>query len=495
MGFAVLAAGAIAAFSFAVLGNVYAVGICCADDALFAHVSKNLAFGRGYVSSVRVDEPWRSSEAFYPGIGTGPTVILPAAVLIHGFGNRYWVPGLTMFGILSGLFAALIWTLRRQSGDVEVAAFIVAFLSAAYCLTVFQFQWYPLLGEMPAALLVTVSILCWAADPRDRRRLVTSSILLSLAILAKMLAFLAVVVWLAAICLWRSAEPRSRSERAADLAIALAAFAVLPLLFECWKLLVLGIDGYPSILAGTGRLIEQLAVDSPSDVGWPLLIRRRSQAFYDRYGSSLFEVIALSVLACWIAARSKSGMLRRASLVIGAVIGTYTVWWLFWSIGRERYMLMAVVLFAALLSFPLLTLGGRQRAAYVGMLVLWSMPNWGRLSYPVKDASFLSRSERLEHLLAVTRFLEARSDGRPIATQAWQTGIDIEYMLSDIGRIRHYSTIAPDEAARGYWIVVNSLFEGRTDSAFERVVAACGEPRLNLPPYVVWQCRTPQEKQ
>jgi hypothetical protein len=38
-------------------------------------------------------------------------------------------------------------------------------------------------------------------------------------------------------------------------------------------------------------------------------------------------------------------------------------------------------------------------------------------------------------------------------------------------------------------VVSNTLFRGRdADPAFERLVAGCGEPALELDPYVVWEC-------
>lgn len=62
-------------------------GLCCGDDAYLANVGKNLAQGLGYSSSV---QPWTASFAlsvFDPFMGTGPTVILPASVMLRLAGN------------------------------------------------------------------------------------------------------------------------------------------------------------------------------------------------------------------------------------------------------------------------------------------------------------------------------------------------------------------------------------------------------------------------
>jgi hypothetical protein len=57
------------------------------DDAFFAVVAKNVASGVGYASSYHEVKPYDEE------ISTGPSVILPTALLARAFGNKLWVPG------------------------------------------------------------------------------------------------------------------------------------------------------------------------------------------------------------------------------------------------------------------------------------------------------------------------------------------------------------------------------------------------------------------
>src|SRR5437762_12376007 len=69
-------------FAVIVYGHVFSNGLCCADDSMYATVAKNLAFGKGYAQSTPLDGSV-GLRSFDPGVGTGPTVIIPAAVLVY----------------------------------------------------------------------------------------------------------------------------------------------------------------------------------------------------------------------------------------------------------------------------------------------------------------------------------------------------------------------------------------------------------------------------
>src|SRR5947207_3835225 len=60
------------------------------DDAYFASVAKNVSAGLGYGTF------YPRFALLDPGISSGPLVVLPAAVLMWIFGNRYWVPNLAI---------------------------------------------------------------------------------------------------------------------------------------------------------------------------------------------------------------------------------------------------------------------------------------------------------------------------------------------------------------------------------------------------------------
>lgn len=54
-------------------------GVCCRDDASFAVVSRSVAEGRGYTTTLNYNGQDFAPQTFHPWLGTGPVSILPAA--------------------------------------------------------------------------------------------------------------------------------------------------------------------------------------------------------------------------------------------------------------------------------------------------------------------------------------------------------------------------------------------------------------------------------
>src|SRR5260370_29011359 len=101
-------------FAIIVYGNVFSNGLCCADDSMYATVAKNLAFGKGYVQSTPLDGS-TGLRPFDPAVGTGPTVIIPAAALVYVVGNVPWAPGFATTTISLSLLFFLAFILLRHT--------------------------------------------------------------------------------------------------------------------------------------------------------------------------------------------------------------------------------------------------------------------------------------------------------------------------------------------------------------------------------------------
>ena len=101
-------------FAVIVYGHVFSNGLCCADDSMYATVAKNLAFGKGYVQSTPLDGSI-GLRSFDPAVGTGPTVIVPAAALVYVVGNVPWAPGFATATISFSLLLFLGFILLRNT--------------------------------------------------------------------------------------------------------------------------------------------------------------------------------------------------------------------------------------------------------------------------------------------------------------------------------------------------------------------------------------------
>lgn len=127
------------AFSGFTLLFVINRGICCADDAWYAVVAKNLASGRGYTSTLQNGPPVFRSIAFDPTVGTGPTSIFPAALFIKIFGNTYWAPGLSHVVLVTGLLALIGNRVYKWLGCSALPQMAGSFFFLNYALLAYHF--------------------------------------------------------------------------------------------------------------------------------------------------------------------------------------------------------------------------------------------------------------------------------------------------------------------------------------------------------------------
>jgi hypothetical protein len=133
------------------------------DDAFFSVHSKNIAAGYGFTSLYGTTEPDGIYKAIYPfpfNVGTGMGLLFPAAAFLGVFGNKWWVPGLSVIVLSTIVLAAGFLLLRvasfyRQSVSVVYAVGLV--LSVAFLLMspggyyVVLFQLY---GEWFSSVLI-----------------------------------------------------------------------------------------------------------------------------------------------------------------------------------------------------------------------------------------------------------------------------------------------------------------------------------------------------
>src|SRR5207244_492740 len=235
------AIGAIALFViFAVIvyGHVFSNGLCCADDSMYATVAKNLAFGKGYVQSTPLDGSI-GPRPFDPAVGTGPTVIIPAAALVYVVGNVPWAPGFATATISLSLllFLAFVLLCNTNAGGAYVCTSILLL----YSLTAgIHFEhWYSLLGETPAALLCVAGAGVLARHPERRSSILVASLLYGLALMTKLLSLLAFIP-VAVRLLFTAMRSQDRNRHLTNCVLSAIAFATPFALFEVWKVHVLG---------------------------------------------------------------------------------------------------------------------------------------------------------------------------------------------------------------------------------------------------------------
>lgn len=187
------------------------------DPAYHASVAKSFALGQGWATHYEHTVP------FNPDVTTGPTLLLPAALLIRVFGPALWVPAVSAALTHLTLFALILWRLRRFCPDRALA------LAATLCILFVlyaQTWWVSLTADFAVLLLlVLTSLLVVEApdDPPSRTRPIAAGLSLGAALLAKSLAWFGVAGLLAyaLIRVAQGAFDRSARQRAALLGTGL----------------------------------------------------------------------------------------------------------------------------------------------------------------------------------------------------------------------------------------------------------------------------------
>jgi hypothetical protein len=354
----------------AVLGMIGApVGF---DEAYVAQSPWNLALGNGYASF-----DWQFGDGYRPFdtlTSTGPAVLLPVAAVFAVFGVGVVQLRATMLVFLALLVAATFLVGRRVAGRWAglVAVVAVLALDLRYDFP-YTATWSLVdgLGELPAAaFLLTGALLL-------RRSKTGAAVLVGVAALCKLVAFLAVPAFLAVILLTPGEPVRRRIRNA----VVFGLWAISPtVLWEAVKLVVLGPTEYlESLLAYGSFVLHSGSGIAPTGLVHDLFSRSGYLlgAFHlPWWGAFASLLVLLAATALAIVTRFRSGgPVRRdprfAVVVAGA--GTVALFLLWWIVISESFFARHSFP-GLLLAAPLLAVGG-----CAGLAILLRAGGWRRV--------------------------------------------------------------------------------------------------------------------
>lgn len=484
---------ALLAFVAAALWRASAAGVCCADDALYAGVAKNLADGLGYTTTLPVADPRFFAKPFDPHVGSGPTIILPTAVLIKLLGNTHWVPGLSVVMLWTCLLLLIGWLLRKYSSGAGLAAATIVFLALSFATPWYYVAWYVLLGEVPAALLLILGAFLYVHSDAPQYR-IAAGLAFALAVLAKPIALGALMAFvLASAGMWalrrdRTAGPGRRPILHEAETVGLG--FVLPLgMFEAWKFIVLR----PT------RYLERLKASVEFFFGWGLqpgrtasplqVLIERVDILRQNFAIWLPGVVVV-LLVVWFIIRAEPD-LRKLYLVFVTAIASFTAWWIFLSIGWQRYYIVPLILTYALFIFPFLKrdLSVGLAALHFFLLLAWTSQFAPNLRFVVSEmrTGFARERADTESLLEVSGMLEqAVARGDTLVAQSWSSAVDLEYIMDT-----HLNfTSFQDPAAyrhKPFLIAINTRWGVERDPDLAAVLAKCGR-RQEIGWYLIAEC-------
>lgn len=416
------------------VGMVFSNGVCCGDDAYFAVVAKNLANGLGYSSSFYGSTSY-TLQPFDTGISTGPTIILPASLIIKLFGNTYWAPGLTIVTIWSTLLVMIGKLIIKQVPSHKNFLAMV-FVFFFYCLTFFPYHfehWYSLLGEVPSALFIILGILVYF-DKSTKGNLLLTGLLFSLAVQSKQIALLPFITFIVFVNLKElifykySIVNFFQSFIQSSFFIFLGFIAPI-FLFEIWRYISLGFNGYLNYWLEFFSFFVDKGVGGTTQ-SWEL-ITSRIGLLKTRFGISLPVIIIFLSLIFFEIRKDKK--IQKIYSVIFAIVIVYSIYWIYFSIGWARYYIICLILIIFCFIFPLFLKNTCKKISLVYLIVLVtvSIINFRNLNVTsaFQGISLFTRTTSSASSEIMVDLLSTQLDKKPFITQWWATAADLEYLL------------------------------------------------------------------
>lgn len=479
-------------FFIIVYSHVFSSQLGTADDAYIAVAARNLAEGNGYATTVSFDGIYGIAK-FSAGVTTGPTLVLPAALLIVFFGNQLWVPGFATATIILILLLIIMQQVRKQTNLTLAYIFSTVLIIFFYILTAkFHFaSWYVLLGELPSSFLSILGIIYLAKSPQKLSSIILACFMFGLAFMTKMLSllgFFPIIVWFVIIIIQ---EKKNRGLLFRNYLIGALAFAIPYLLFEIWKLFSLGVTAYFENWQSFINLFGRLSgAEGESSISLIELFLTRSESMSVHFGFTPLSLILVGMAVGFLIYRySKSKYIKIifTLLMLGAL--THLLYWTFLSTGWYRYVLIGLFMyFAAIACVVFIKLPTPIVPILVVVLLLILSSPFNSLKKPVLNAmnQKFQYNDRLKNLQKTVSFLKDYEHNKPFISGWWASIVDVEYAMPELGNFKRFDQLNMSNYNKDIILVRNKHF---TDfhhfPGYDEWEKKCDEVLFEAPPYII----------
>jgi hypothetical protein len=455
-------------FLYLNFAHAFSAGISHADDAYMAIGAKNLARGYGYSSSLPPDGSY--GLAWFPaGYTTGPVLVFPTALMIKLSGNAPWVPGVTAAIVNTFLLILLAWLVVRAAGTDGIP-FLSVWLLMMYNLSAGSFfeHWNSMLGEVPAALSGLIGLLIYIQAPEKRSSIYLASLAFGLAFMSKMVSVLGFIPLVAWWLIQLVADKADRQRRAFELFSGLGFFLLPFLVFDAYKLSVLGFDAYLKNYSDFFNAFSQW--HQVSSTGQPGASVFSFETIISRF-RSVCEVLGISPLAMMLSflalliisfRLSAGSRFRNLMFLLTAGTLVHFSWWLLLSSGRVRYFLIGLIFyFTAIAVLLLLETPRILKVVAVIVLLLTFSKAPDRLKGPVTFATrtHFKYSAQVKNMMKTAGFLKSRTDLRPFVYSWWANAADLDYTLPTVVNFKRIDYLTPADFTRELLLVRNKKWE------------------------------------
>ncbi len=447
------------------------------DDAFFSIVAKSLVNGEGY-SAVFFDQ----SFPFHFGISSGPFVIMPAALLMFFFGNKYWVPNVANILLIWSLLTTIFILSNDFIGKEKKWPFSFLALSLLLVFSTNSYGnsntdrlvlWHLLMGEIPAAFCLVIAVFLLFSPKFSLKKSLVGGVFLGLAVMSKAIAGLSVAVIFFFYFLKILHQKDLKKIRKIQIIFATGFCAIAPFcLFEIVKLISLGLAGYLDLQIQMAKFYKENALILPSnlknsvnsnvDIWWRI-------NFVKRYlGEACSIFVPMTFYISYKALRNKNpkdGHCVEAGLILILCFVVHGFWWLQFSNGCDRYLVVGIIsyfvgLTLLIKSIDYKTLWPIQTAIIVLFIGLLFVSRHEELRYLFRKG-FAGNDDRLHKQFLITETI-ANFQKQGVIIISCGNSSELEYLLPHSRNFRKCEEILTESFGKKSVILVNYYLNGVT---------------------------------
>lgn len=213
------------------------------DNFYIALNAKNISQGKGWGLYNGVE-----FVPFEREISTGPVVFLPAALAMQVWEDFDDARYAGVIGLNMALLIFFLWRLKHFFIDKNIYRYLWL-LVPLLMLSFMREQWYLVLGEVAASLLLLISASYVAGREITPRHILLSGLFAGMALMSKLISILC-SPWILLFLFVVSYRPKEIRENINNVFIWLAAFCVIPALVAVWHWVGIG-QGWVGFMAYT----------------------------------------------------------------------------------------------------------------------------------------------------------------------------------------------------------------------------------------------------
>lgn len=437
------------------------------DDAFNGAVAKNLVYGPGYATT------YDSPVFFNPGLTTGPTVTIPASVLIVIFGNKHWVPSLSIVIEINILLSVLF--LWRSWAPIKIRALAITGLIFFLMLLNIKSSLFVLIGEVPSILFTIISFILISQHSKNKRYLFWAGVFSGLAALTKLTSLLVLPTLLFFLFLHYKKGNFREILKSSLKAILGFAFIWIPYLLSLYVTYFLTetniIKGETILkfLSQPGSGFEWVITDK-NNILRNIIFAVKS--FLSLFGNALaaivlaliFISIAVLVWKKFIATfkSNRQDFYLNLSFCLTILGSMHLAWWIFISGQgwlRHIYPGLMFFFFALVIYFIThLTKIARIYFVFLITIFIFSSNVISRSAYLNFSNAFSDRQVALE--AAIDKVIELKKENPNIilAGCSWWSNPDLEYLLPTYLNFRDCNNLSIDEIKNTPVYLVRSEF-------------------------------------